>query len=252
MIGLSRSKRSQSSPAPADPELSGTGLSLIAVDGDTLASFPPDIVRNMRLLTTRLAGASELPRRLAVTSAVRQEGATYVSLLLATVLAHDFQQPTCLVELNWLAPRLGRLVEGGSDARDPLISTAGVGNDVPLEQVLRPTGLPTLFLAPGGVLDAPQRAVVARSARLRSRLDTLSEQFAHIVFDVPAVHASPDAVPLACLADAVLLVVRQSVTALPRVTAALDELKHANVQGIVLNQVRLATPRRLIDILPPA
>src|SRR5262245_29700785 len=56
-----------------------------------------------RLLLTSLQQRDEagLPTRIGFTSALYGEGVTFVSRTVAAVLAHDYRQRVCFVDLNW-------------------------------------------------------------------------------------------------------------------------------------------------------
>jgi Mrp family chromosome partitioning ATPase len=55
---------------------------------------------------------------------------------------------------------------------------------------------------------------------------------------------------LAALGEACCLVLRQGVTPLQDIRRALDDVEHLRVLGVVLNQVRVATPRWLLRLVP--
>src|SRR5438093_13785994 len=75
-----------------------------ATTESALAAFSPDVVSNLRRLTTHLAYQDHLPERIAIVAALCGEGVTYTTLALATILANDLNTRVCAVELNWQSP----------------------------------------------------------------------------------------------------------------------------------------------------
>jgi hypothetical protein len=59
-----------------------------------------------------------------------------------------------------------------------------------------------------------------------------------------------DAIPLTSLADAYCLVIQQGVSTRAAVSQALEEIKHVNTVGVVLNRVDVRTPPWLLNYIP--
>jgi Mrp family chromosome partitioning ATPase len=81
-------------------------------------------------------------------------------------------------------------------------------------------------------------------------IEDLSKEFDHLILDIPAIRATNDAVPLASLGDACCLVIRQGVTTAEDVRLTLDEIDHLPILGVILNRVRLKTPRVILKFIP--
>ena len=222
--------------------------------GDATMTVDAQAVRPMRSMLSRLTCAAPLPKCLAVVAALREEGATRIALTLAATWAADTPASLCVVELNWHWPGLlGPFAseKPADPAPKPAPGLAAVlGGEKMLGDVLLKTSLPNLALLPAGELPNEQRAIAARGEALRNVIHTLSEQFDHLVIDVPAVLATSDAIPLASLADGCVLVVRQGVTPVSLVKQALDQLSHLRVLGVMLNRERIRTPRWLRRLIP--
>jgi Mrp family chromosome partitioning ATPase len=220
-------------------------------------TLPADTVVAYRYMITRLARAAPLPQRLGVVAALRQEGVTYTALGLGSTIAHDLapQDRVCVVELNWWWPSTSYQV-GDKQAQADGEATGGPGTagvlngQVTLDQALIHAEEPCVSLLPAGNIPAKDRPVIARSAALRELVEDLSRRFAYVVLDVPAILATSDAVPLAGLADLCCLVIRQGVTPLPTLRRALDDVGHLQIAGTVLNRTRIATPKRLLRLIP--
>jgi Mrp family chromosome partitioning ATPase len=220
-------------------------LILSKKNGVPVYNFPIEVVDNLRYTITRIERNASLPLRLAIVSALREEGVTYLTQALAATVAHDMPLSVCVVDLNWWWPSTTILV--GQD--NPGLAGVFTG-EATLEEIIVPTGLPNLALAPAGQLPIERRPVIARSQVLVQIMEQLSKEFDHLILDVPAVRATTDSVPLASLSDACCLVIRQGVTTAEDVRLALDEIDHLSILGVILNQVRLKTPRAILKLIP--
>jgi Mrp family chromosome partitioning ATPase len=96
-----------------------------------------------------------------------------------------------------------------------------------------------------GEATAAEAQVFARSPQLARIVAALARHHDLLVLDLPPVLPAGGAVPLAHLADAVLLVVRHGVTTEAQVRATLDRLESVPVAGVVLNQMTSKIPRPL-------
>ncbi len=255
-------KVQQSSSTPAD-----TSLTLRLADGKVAYTFSPETITSLRRMLTSLMYQSTLPKSIACIAALREEGVTYTSLAMATTLASDINAKVCVVELNWCTPSMHVYLEGQSpvpaakrnkskETVEPatIPNTQGIGavlrNVVTLDQALVRTSLPNLSLLPAGNVPLNDRSALARSAQLKACIEALQEQFDYVILDVPAISLTSDAVALASLSEAVCLVVQQGVTPANTVKLALDEVKHRQVLGVILNQVTIRTPRWILNLLP--
>ncbi len=230
-------------------------------------AFDPELVGGMRRMLTRLSCQGRLPGRLALLGALRGEGVTTAALALGATLANDQGARVCVVELNWWAPGLEALTgtappaprRGWFGRRQPPPAPVAAGSpglagvidgSVSLDEALLPSSLPNLALLPAGGLPVERRPAAARGTELKARIGQLSRRFEHVILDVPAVLGTSDAIALAALGEACALVVRQGVTPAASVRAALDEIGHTRVLGVILNRVRISTPRWVRSFLP--
>lgn len=221
-------------------------LSLKTQNGAAIYRISYSAVKHYRHMVTRIMRDRDFPKRLAVVSALREEGVTYTSLALATTIAHDLERSVCVVDLNWWWPsRTMRILRDSS----PGLSSVLYG-EANLENVLVHTTDPNLTLLPAGDLFPAQRPVIARGKPLHEQIQRLSEQFDHLILDIPAVLATSDAVPLASLGTDCCMVVRQGVSNSTSTGRALDEISHLSVVGVVMNQVKIATPSWLLKWIP--
>ena len=91
---------------------------------------------------------------------------------------------------------------------------------------------------------------MARSNALKEAIYRLSDQFDHLILDVPAIRKTSDSVPLASLGNACCLVIQQGITTIEDVKLSLDEIDHLSIIGTVLNQVNITTPEKLLNLIP--
>lgn len=222
-------------------------LALPSEEGNVLLTCKPEVVDNLRRMITRIMQTEEFPAKLALISSLRGEGVTYISRAMATVMAHDLARSVCIVDLNWQFPS------------EPLVPThqsyglaAALAGQATVDEIIVRTGKPNLAWVPAGEIDMPSRPIVARSSALAEVINELSQQFDHLLFDVPAILSSSDSIALASLADASCMVIKHGVTSIENVRLALDDVNHLRILGVLMNQVNLQTPSLLLRFIPQA
>lgn len=210
--------------------------------------IPAEVVSGVRHMLTRMLTSEQWPQTVALTAALREEGVTTTALALAAVLAMDTSRSVCLVDTNWYwpalpvvdSPGLAAVLEGKVSIEDALIQVHGsTGVD---EWRGGEGGLAVL---PAGRMAPARRVTAARSPELRETVAKLRTRFDYLVLDAPAILATSDAIALAGLTDACCLVVRQGVTPAATAQEALAAIRHLNVAGVILNQVRVHMPAGL-------
>jgi tyrosine-protein kinase Etk/Wzc len=220
------------------------GLLIRNPDGEPMFTVNARVASSMRFLMARVrfTQGTELPERLAITSAQVGEGVTYVSRALGSVVAYDTGRTVAIVDCNWSVPR------AGVDARPGLADL--VDHRASLDEIVIPTSNERLALVPPGVVPIARRAGLGSSDALEEALRTIGERYEHLLLDLPPVLASSEAISLAECADSYLLVVRQGSTPSARVDDAIDEMRGHESLGVVLNRYRTRIPkvvRRLIE-----
>jgi len=231
---------------PVQPSVESEPIVLQSADGTPLVTFAPAVVTNLRHMVTRLANEKQLTQRIALIATLPEEGVTYVSLALGATLAHDWRARVCVVELNWHRPGLLKLAPGLASP-----GCAAVLDQVaPLDDALVKTSLDGLTLLPAGEMPFGKRTMVARGAELKTLVEQLAAQFDYLVLDIPAINLTSDAIPLAALGSAACLVVRQGITPIADAQRALDDVRQLNMLGVVMNRVRVHTPRLILGLIP--
>ena len=238
MLKKYRKSRTQIADLPQTLELS-------VKDGQQLLQFSPELIESVRYMATRLLYQKTFPSRLALVSALRQEGVTFVSRALATVLANDTDSKVCVVELNWWWPDDSMTMTPKQGGLADVLS-----NKTSLQDTMLPTNISNLFILPSGKMPRNERPVWARSERLNELITELNQQYDYLILDVPAILATTDSIPLASLAIACGLVVNQGVTSFENTRLAIDEISHLSIAGVVLNKVKMNTPSWILKFIP--
>ena len=107
---------------------------------------------------------------------------------------------------------------------------------VPLEEVLRATGIPNLTIIPAGA-KPPSPASLLNSPVFKELLTKLRQQFRHIIIDTPPVLGFADARFVSMLVDGVLLMTKCNSTHKSAGRLAHQLLNQAPILGAVLNAV---------------
>jgi Mrp family chromosome partitioning ATPase len=236
-----RKKRNDSK----ESETTTTPLLLFTQDGISFVKIPPELVNSIRYLVTRLIYKESLPSKISFVSSLRQEGVTYISRAFAAILANDFDVSVCLVELNWEWPdQTFRESEAKGGLADVLQQQATV------QDVIIKTTYPNLDIIASGKLPLSDRPRWARSVQISEVINDLSNQYDHLIFDIPAILATNDSIPLASLADTCCLVINQGVTPLESTRQALGAISHLPVAGVVMNNVKVHTPSWIYKYIP--
>jgi non-specific protein-tyrosine kinase len=180
-------------------------------------------------------GASEI---LAVTSAIAGEGKSTVSLGLAVTLAQDFpDRRVLLVETDLENPSLARDFE--FDPSPGLVNY--LLDDDPLESLYRSTAIGNLHVLPsGGPMTNPGRLL--RSSLMASAVAGMRDTHDLVILDLTSVLVNSDTLPLADLADGVIVIVRAGVTPMSLVNKAVKLLDEQKLLGVVLNGARSSVP----------
>jgi Mrp family chromosome partitioning ATPase len=172
-------------------------------------------------------------RTVAVTSPSRKSGNTLTTINLAIRIARTFNYGVLLVELDFVNPsfhkRLG--FAPGKGVVDYL------QHDVPISEIELETGIDGLIAIPAGS-PVPYSSELLSSPRMAGFVEELKIRYQHeiILFDLPSILSSDDAVAFSPFVDCSLLVVEEGETRIGDVRQALDYLRSTRMLGIVLNQ----------------
>jgi Mrp family chromosome partitioning ATPase len=255
--GLNLRQLLPGSRRPVDrDELGGSedgGLAIINSAG-TLHVTSSRTASALRFLLARVqTGGQPIPGRIALTSALRGEGVTFITRSLASIIAYDTEASVAIVDLNWELPKSGkprrRRRKRTPEETRPTLADA-VEHDASIDEIIETTTNPRLSLVSAGPLPLARRPGVAGGRALERVVDELGTRFDHLLFDLPPVLASSDAIQLAQLSHVYALVVLQGVTPESQIEAATRELTGVTPLGVILNGFDSKVPqflRRVVE-----
>ena len=181
-----------------------------------------------------------------ITGSAPQEGKTTTLVNIAKLLAGAGEKTVvldCDLRRAQLHQRLGL-------DREPGLTDHFVKH-VPLDQLLKPTDQPNLFVLTAGPLPPNPPALLARRA-VPELLAELKARFEWILVDSPPLASVTDALLLARHADEVVMVVQHNKVDKKVVKRSVNALRKAapNLLGVVLNQVDVYAEGLLLLLLP--
>jgi capsular exopolysaccharide synthesis family protein len=201
---------------------------------DEWNSLLVESVDSLRTILLHVARTDSL-RVVMVTSALEGEGKTSLSSQLATSLARAGRN-TLLVDGDMRQPSLHR-VFGLPDSQGLCEVLRG---EVPVADVIRPSGLSGLSVITGGACDDFALGALARGEVARL-LDQLRERFDFILVDSAPVLSVADSLLLAQDVDGVLFAIMEDVSRLGPVYMAHERLASLGVR--MLGAIVVGTPQ---------
>lgn len=170
---------------------------------------------------------------LAVTSPNKGEGKTLTAINLAISLAREVHRTVLLVDLDLRNPnihqRLGQSVDYG--VAEYLLK------GVPVPQIMFNPGIERLVVLPGKEAIISSSELLA-SPRMEALVDELKTRYPSrfVIFDLPPLLSTDDALAFVPNVDAVLLVVEDGMTSRQDLSRAHEMLRSTNILGTVLNK----------------
>ena len=183
------------------------------------------------LANIRFMRVDDPVRTVVITSAIPNEGKTFVAANLARAMATSGIK-TLLIETDMRRRSMAHTLH--THAQHGLYSV--MSGEVALHDAVVATNTPRLHF-----LDAephiPNPSDLLASRRFSALVEQAKQEYGYIVFDTPPVSTFVDAVVLGAKSDALFLVVREQFTRKDEIARATEQLKTANVQlsGIVMN-----------------
>ena len=183
------------------------------------------------LANIRFMSVDDPVKSIVITSAVPNEGKTFVAANLASAIATS-GRTVLVVECDMRRRSMASVL--GAHAQYGLYAV--VAGEIPLTQAAVATDTPNLYF-----LDAephiPNPSDLLNSHRFTRLVEIAEKTFDYVVFDTPPVGTFVDAAVLGTKADAVFMVVREGFTKKAEVVAAVDQLSKSgcNLAGVVMN-----------------
>jgi receptor protein-tyrosine kinase len=168
---------------------------------------------------------------LAVTSAERGEGRSWLTANLATMFA-QLGERTLLIDADMRHPRQHRLFNIDNSVGLSALLTGRAGREIArrIHPQLR------LYVLPAGVLPPNPQELLARQV-FEVVVDHFAAQFSVVIVDTPAISETADAQILAANAGSAIIIGRRNHTQQSKLLAAMEMLTQSgvNVVGSVLN-----------------
>ncbi len=170
---------------------------------------------------------------LAIVGAAPECGKTFVTANLGIALAMEVNQTVLMVDVDLKNPELGWYfgLEGADGLLDYLY------RDVPVEDLLVNPGFDRLVILPGKHTSEPSSELLSLP-KMTALVEELKTRYASriVIFDLPPLLTSDDALLFMPHFDAALLVVEDGKTTPDEVSRSLAMLQETNLAGIVLNK----------------
>ncbi len=173
-------------------------------------------------------------------------GCSWVCTHAGRMLAQQLAGRVCVIDGNYRSPSLHEKfrVEKGLGFAEAMRCS------MPICDLVRTTRIGNLWLMTCGTVEKFGNSS-PEPARLRSRLAELRHEFNYLLIDTPPINSHADAVPIAQLADGIILVVGSNSTRREPARMARERLDAARVPvlGAVLNRRTYPIPEALYRIL---
>ncbi len=191
--------------------------------------------RNLRSQVLKKMRA-EAWQTLAITSPTAGNGKTLTALNLAISLSQEVNQTVLLVDLDLRNPGVAAAL--GVESVEHGIADC-VMNKIELEDILINPGYNRLVIAPG-TPQGHQTSEILSSPQMQTMQAELKGRYADrlIIYDLPALLTSDDALVFAPHADAVLLVLEDGGASEGELKQAMKLLEGTNILGTVINKHR--------------
>jgi Mrp family chromosome partitioning ATPase len=182
---------------------------------------------------------------LGFTSAIKGEGKTFLATMMARALAEDSTRSVLLVECSWDQPQFHHLFDCAAKPGLAELLRGECGVDEILHSVAH-----NLIIIPAG--DGKNEMVKLLQLVCQRGIQNLFGAYYSddlFLLDLPAVLTSPYGVLAAELAETLCLIVRSGVTSEAMIAETYEQLKHLDLQGVILNEVESKIPRWIRQLL---
>jgi capsular exopolysaccharide synthesis family protein len=214
----------------------GDGRSELLIRADSRSSLA-EAYRQLRT-SVLLSTAGHAPKTLLVTSSVPSEGKTTTAVNTAISLSQTGAK-VLVIDGDMRRPRLHNIFEIENRQGLSTILSSEFGEAEILSMITQHEDGNLYLLTSGPV--PPNPAELIGSEQMRRLIETLEDNFTHIVIDSPPIASFTDGVLIAAMVDGVLLVVHagKSSRGIVRRSRQLLQEVGAKIFGVVLNNANL-------------
>ena len=196
-------------------------------------------IRKLRTYILRRHSPSA-PRTIMVTSAMSEEGKTFVSANLAASIASDLNTEALLVDCDLRTPSLSKWFDVPKSRG---LSDYLGGNGTSYSEFVITTQLEKLRVLPAGTSgDNPTELVGSKRMESLVRELRSHQEDRYIIFDSTPVLATTEPEVLGRFVDGIILVVRAGFTPRETVQQAVRSLESGKIIGVVLNEITFRSP----------
>lgn len=170
-----------------------------------------------------------------VTSVVPRGGATHVALNLASAIAFDRSKTALLIDCNVYHPAVHDMLRIGHEPG--LTDFLADPDNVRIEEIIRPTGIPRLRAITVGSKAAADSEYFG-TVNMRLLIHMLQQRYPDrfVILDAPSMKSAADTRMLAGYSDQVLMVVPYGRVISSRVVDACRAFDKEKFAGVVLNR----------------
>lgn len=192
----------------------------------------PEIFKVLRSRILHSRSPEQIIKTVMVTSAVPQEGKSFVSANIGISLAQGLDQYSLLVDCDLRRPSLATLL--GLSSVSGLVDN--LRDDIQLSKLIMKTNIDKLSVIPSGRPPLNPSELLS-SAKMKALSDELSQRYDDriIILDTPPVMVAAESSVLSRLVDAVVLVVREGVSKKSEIQKTIDAIGKNKILGIVYN-----------------
>ncbi|MEO0454894.1 MAG: polysaccharide biosynthesis tyrosine autokinase, partial [Verrucomicrobiota bacterium] len=194
-----------------------------------------EAVRTLRA-SLKLAGKEEDKKVLLITSALPNEGKSFVSANTAVAFAKEGRN-TLLIDADLRKPVIHKIFQIPT-TKETLGLTSALTSDSPLESHFVDSNIDHLTLLPAGQI-APNPAELLANDSFNKLLQIARERFDRIIIDSAPVNPVADSLLILPLLDGCVLVADQSKTPKSAIQRTIDQIKKSgtSIIGLVMNKV---------------
>lgn len=199
------------------------------------ASFTDKTAESFRVLRSKILlpqDGKPAPKTIMVTSALPQEGKSFVSANLGIALAQGVDQYSLLVDCDLRVPSLAKLF--GVPHESGLVDYLQEKRDIPA--LLRKTSMDKLSILASGMPPA-NPAELLGSTRMSELVEELSGRYPdrYVIFDTPPLEVASESKVLSRAVDGVVLVVRQGVSSKSIIEKFIADIGKDKIIGVIFN-----------------